>query len=64
MSHHQYQARLEHEIDQLNWVIDEKITRGVSYRAEARRHRELIRQARKMRRRPMISRMLSFVSLF
>lgn len=64
MSQQQYQLRIEQEIDSLNWVIDEKIAQGISYRSEARRHRELIRQVRRLRRRPMLSRMLSFVSLF
>ena len=64
MTHQQYRQRIEHEIDSLNVVIDEKILRGLSYRFEARRHRDLIRQMRKIRRRPVLSRMLSFVSIF
>jgi hypothetical protein len=64
MTHQQYQQYIEREISSLNMLIDEKILHGLSYRSEARRHRELIRQARKMRRQPLMLRMLSFISLF
>lgn len=64
MTQHQYQHRLESELDSLNSLIDEKIIRGLSYRSEAKRHKMLIKQARQMRRRPLFSRVLSYVSLF
>ncbi|MDQ5928014.1 MAG: hypothetical protein QG633_452 [Patescibacteria group bacterium] len=64
MSQHQYQHRLENELDSLNSLIDEKIIRGLSYRSEAKRHKMLIRQARQMRRQPLFSRVLSYVGLF
>jgi hypothetical protein len=64
MKYQEYTQHLSKELDSINWVIDEKILRGLSYQLEARRHRELIKQARRARRRPLLDRVFSYVSLF
>ena len=64
MKYKEYAERIEKEIDSINWRIDEKILRGLSYAAEARRHKALIRQVRRERRHPVLNRVFSYVSLF
>jgi hypothetical protein len=64
MKYQEYKQHLEAELNSLNWAIDEKILRGLSYSREAKRHRELIKQARRERRRPFFARVFSYVSLF
>lgn len=57
MSYDSYKRSLEREIEALNWLIDDKIMHGVSYRHESRQHKELIKQARKMRHKSFFSRL-------
>ena len=51
MSKQQYLRALNKEIQKLNGLIDDKILHGHDYKREARRHKELLRQLRKMERR-------------
>ncbi len=44
MSKYQLKKTIEKEIKDLNWRIDMKIVRGISYRTEARRHKLLLMQ--------------------
>lgn len=64
MKYPEYKQRIEAEINSINWRIDEKIVRGLSYAAEARRHKALIKQMRRERRHPLLNRVVSYVSLF
>ncbi|MBP9771768.1 MAG: hypothetical protein KBD16_02475 [Candidatus Pacebacteria bacterium] len=64
MQYKEYKQHLEQELETLNWVIDEKILRGLSYKSEARRHLDLIKQARRERRRPLFTRLMSAMALF
>ncbi|GMU73838.1 MAG: hypothetical protein AMXMBFR44_0370 [Candidatus Campbellbacteria bacterium] len=64
MNRHQVTQRIEAELDTLNWVIDEKIINGISYRREAKRHKELLRWARKLRRPSLFRRLSTALALF
>jgi hypothetical protein len=64
MTYSQYKHHIESELNVLNWVIDEKIAQGLSYRQEARRHKELIRRARRMHRKSFLSKVMASVALF
>lgn len=64
MTYKEYARQIETELDLLNRRIDEKILRGLSYVAESRRHKTLIRQMRRERRRPLLTRIFASVSLF
>ncbi len=55
---------LQAEIKRLNREIDHRILRGVAYRSEARRHKDLLRQLEGVRRRVMWGRAFSLLSLF
>lgn len=44
MSRNQLIRTIRKEIRDLNWVIDMKIVKGMSYRREARRHKLLLMQ--------------------
>ncbi len=48
MSKYQLKKTIEREIKDLNWKIDMKIVRGLSYREEARRHKLLLMQLRRL----------------
>lgn len=50
MSERQYHKSIESELRLLNVVIDKKIVSGLDYRAEARRHKELLKKKSLMRR--------------
>jgi hypothetical protein len=61
MSKQAFEKEIRKELDRLNRRIDEKIIRGLSYAAEARRHKQLIARLRG----PQVSwfsRSLSYVS--
>ncbi|QQR82177.1 hypothetical protein IPJ70_02730 [Candidatus Campbellbacteria bacterium] len=64
MKYQEYIQYIDKEIDHLNWVIDEKIMQGISYRAEAKRHKELIQWARRNRRPSLFKRLGSVMALF
>jgi hypothetical protein len=68
MTYYQYTKTLRSEIDDLNRIIDQKIVRGLSYRRESLRHKQLIREMRRSATRRSksggLSNFLSFVSLF
>lgn len=69
MSKHILVRELKQEIDKLNTVIDLKIIRGISYRAESRRHKFLMSQLSSLSQRPVVSkgwidRMSHLVSTF
>ncbi|MEN9649420.1 MAG: hypothetical protein RL094_387 [Candidatus Parcubacteria bacterium] len=49
MSKGQIKTAIEVELRKLNETIDMKIVRGLSYRQEARRHKTLLAQARRLR---------------
>lgn len=51
MSKQQYLKALNKEIQKLNGVIDNKIMHHGNYKREARRHKELLRQIRKIEQR-------------
>lgn len=48
MSKYQLKKTIEKEIKDLNWRIDMKIVRGISYRNEARRHKLLLMQLNRL----------------
>ena len=48
MSKYQLKKTIEREIKDLNWRIDMKIVRGISYRNEARRHKLLLMQLNRL----------------
>ncbi len=64
MNYKQYQESIENQLNTLNLLIDEKILHGLSYRSEAKRHRELIQQARRERRQPFFARLAGAIALF
>ncbi|MEK7605972.1 MAG: hypothetical protein AAB458_00010 [Patescibacteria group bacterium] len=65
MKYHQFQDRIEDQIQSLNMLIDEKILHGISYKAEAKRHKALIRWARRDRKqRSLFAKFASFTALF
>lgn len=61
MSKQAFEKEIRKELDRLNRRIDEKIIRGLSYAAEARRHKQLIARLRPART-GFFSRSLSFIS--
>lgn len=48
MSKYQLKKTIQKEIKDINWRIDMKIVRGISYRDEARRHKLLLMQLRRL----------------
>lgn len=64
MGYKHYKKHIEREIDALNLLIDEKIMHGLSYRKEAKRHKDLIRWARRNRQPSFMTRMATVLSLF
>lgn len=65
MKYKQFQEKIENQIESLNVLIDEKIMHGISYRAEAKRHKALIRWARRDRKqRSLFAKFASFTALF
>lgn len=64
MSKREYKIVLKKEIDQLNRKIDEKILWGLSYKQEARRHKELISKMRNLGKQSVWGRAFSLMSLF
>lgn len=64
MNRKQVASRIEQELETINWVIDEKIIHGISYRSESKRHKELLRWARRLRRPSLFRRLSSALALF
>jgi hypothetical protein len=64
MNQHQFTQHVEQELSSLNWVIDEKIIQGISYKSEAKRHRELLRWARNYRKPSLLHRLSTSLALF
>lgn len=64
MHYSQYQNRVERELEQLNLAIDEKILQGLSYRAEAKRHKALMRWAHRRRQPSFFTRLSTALTLF
>jgi len=66
MSKHQAIRAIRSEIDRLNQEIDLRIIRGVSYRREALRHKQLTSQLARLapRRSNWFGKSASFVSMF
>ncbi|MFA6459039.1 MAG: hypothetical protein WCV79_01410 [Candidatus Paceibacterota bacterium] len=66
MSRYQTIKEIRQEIDRLNQEIDLRIIRGISYAKEARRHKFLMSQLRRLRPSTLawLSRSLSFASMF
>jgi hypothetical protein len=64
MNQHQFTQRIEQELEALNWTIDEKIIQGISYRSESKRHKELLRWARRLRRPSFLRRLSTVIALF
>jgi hypothetical protein len=62
MTKRQYKKQLIRELNRLNQDIDRKIMFGKAYRQEARRHKELLQQARVLRRNEWKDRILSMFS--
>jgi hypothetical protein len=48
MNHNQYRQAIERELSKLNKEIDVKIITGLDYHDDARRHRQLLTQMRRM----------------
>ena len=57
---------IEKEIKSLNWRIDVKIVQGLSYAAEARKHKRLVRQLSVLapRRFGLFNRMTQAMAMF
>lgn len=65
MKYQQFQEKIEDQIESLNMLIDEKILHGISYRAEAKRHKALIKWARRDRQhRSIFAKLASLTALF
>ena len=64
MSKHQIVRELHREIARLNRIIDLAIIRGLPYREEARRHKFLTAQLRRLQPRRSVFSMLSFSHMF
>lgn len=62
MSQHQFASHLRRELVELNSIIDRKIVRGRDYRAEAQRHKEILRSLSQMKQRNSLS--LNILSFF
>jgi hypothetical protein len=62
MTKRQYKKQLIRELNRLNQDIDRKIMFGRGYRQEARRHKELLQQARVLRRNEWKDRILGMFS--
>lgn len=63
MSKNQFKHNVDRELKKLNETIDMKILRGVSYRYEARKHKALLSQSRRVSRQQWFGK-FSFFSLF
>jgi hypothetical protein len=48
MSKYELRKTIKRELKDLNWRIDMKIVRGLSYRTEARRHKLLLMQLNRL----------------
>lgn len=59
MSQKQYINALYGQIERLNVIIDRKIMLGRTYKAEARRHRQLLMKLRSQRNPSMFDRISS-----
>jgi len=55
---------LSSELAKLNQEIDLKIIKGLSYEKEARRHRTLLSQLKRLQRESFWSKSLQYLSLF
>jgi hypothetical protein len=64
MNKTQFAKRIEDELETLNWIIDEKIIQGISYRHEAKRHKELLRWVHRLRKPSLLRRISSALALF
>ncbi len=64
MTQAQYMTSLESELQRLNERIDLKILFGQSYADEARRHKMLREQSRKLRMKKHVSMVVKFLSPF
>lgn len=65
MNRYQYKFAIEKEIKKLNQTIDSKILSGMRYRDDARRHKDLLRQIRKIdQKRSFFPRAFQFLTLF
>jgi hypothetical protein len=64
MSQTRYILELEKELQKLNEKIDLKIVYGQSYSSDARRHKVLLEQARKLKKKRMNSFMSKILSPF
>lgn len=60
MSKYQLRKTIKKELRDLNWKIDMKIVRGLSYKTEARRHKFLVMQFNRLSKQGSI---LSFLGL-
>jgi hypothetical protein len=64
MTQTQYAHALNQELQKLNEKIDLKIVYGESYASEARRHKMLLEQARKLKRKKLGQFVSKFISPF
>jgi len=67
MSKHKLIREIRREIRLLNWAIDSKIIKGLSYREESRRHKFLLMQLNHLKRstrQSILDRMSQFASVF
>ncbi len=55
---------IRREIDDLNWKIDMKIIKGMSYRQDARRHKILLMQLRRLTSTESIFGRVGMTSIF
>lgn len=64
MSKYELRKTVQRQLKELNWKIDMKILRGISYREEARRHKILLRQLEHLQKAQggFFSRMGSFAT--
>ena len=66
MSKHQIVRSLRQEIRRINYIIDQKIIKGISYYSEARKHKFLVSQLNRIspQKSGIFGRALSFMSVF
>lgn len=64
MTHTQYAHVLQSELQKLNEKIDLKILYGQSYSSDAKRHKMLQEQARKLRRKKQVGFFTKLISPF
>lgn len=64
MTRRQYKSFIERELRKLNERIDISIMQGFDYRAEARRHKVLLSQIKRLKRREIVGKLFGRIPRF